>query len=178
MINAGMTKHFYKIAAPLFLFFFSGVVAAQTQEVPPRDHVFPGFEQSAVVVHISARVIEPNQEEILNTSNYKVTISGRPVTLQLTGKNIIVLARFTPYISRDGSKFLAAQGQVWTDIPNEGVSYYSNIHTVELDFNEQIIFFPLGSQADEDGTRIEIQLMLTPYEESSSSSDPSGESID
>jgi hypothetical protein len=164
MIDIKIAWHFCKITAPLLLLFFAGVSLAQAQESTSPNEILPGLEESAVVLHFTARVIESNQEVIWNTSDSKVTISGKPVSLKLTGTNIIVVARFTPYVRADGSTFLAAQGQVWTDIPNEGVHYYTSMQTIPLAFDEEVFFFPLGSQNAENGTRIEIQLMLKPYE--------------
>ncbi len=174
-----MVWRFCKITAFLPVFFFAGAVIGQAQEASSPDEILPGLEETAVVLHFTARVVESDQEVIWNISDSKVTISGKPVSLKLTGRNIIIVVRFTPYISDDGHKFLAAQGQVWTDIPNEGVHYYTSIETVPLEFGEQIFFFPLGSQTEEHNTRIEIQLMLKPYEGPVlSQNDPSSENID
>jgi hypothetical protein len=155
---------FRKITVLLIIFCFAGITALQAQEELSQDEVLPGLEGTAVVINFTARVIESNQGVIWNTTDSRVTISGKPISLKLTGKNIVVVARFTPYINADGEKFLAAQGQVWTDIPNEGVHYYTSIQTLPLEFGEQIFFFPLGSQNAENETRIEIQLILEPYE--------------
>lgn len=165
MTAANMLRRFCRITASLFIMFFIKGTFIHAQETASPDEVLPDLGGTAVILHFTARVIESGQEVIWNTSDSKVTISGRPVSLQLTGRNIIVVARFTPYISNDGGKFLAAQGQVWTDIPNEGVSYYTSIQTIPLEFDEPIFFFPLGSYSEDDDTRIEIQLILKPYEE-------------
>jgi hypothetical protein len=124
--------------------------------------------------------VESNDNVIWNTSDSKITISGKPVSLRFTGRNIVAVVRFTPYVSDDGYKFLAAQGQVWIDIPYEGVYYYANIETIPLEFHEQIFFFPLGSPIEENNVRIEIQIMIMPYGEEavSSQENPSSENID
>ncbi len=169
---------FWKITVPLFIFFFAGTAVARAQESSSPDEILPGFEETAVILQINARVIEPNQEIIWDSSDSKATISGKPVSIKLTGRNIIIVARFTPYISADGLKFLAVQGQVWTDVPNKGVHYYTSIQTMPVEFGEQIFFFPLGSQTEEGDMRIEIQLMLKPYEEELPSQDnPSSENV-
>ncbi len=165
MTTAKMLRRFCRITASLFIMFFIKGAFIHAQETASPDEALPDLGGTAVILHFTARVIESGREVIWNTSDSKVTISGKPVSLQLTGRNIIVVARFTPYISNDGGKFLAAQGQVWTDIPNEGVSYYTSIQTIPLEFDEPIFFFPLGSYSEDDNMRIEIQLILTPYEE-------------
>jgi hypothetical protein len=164
-ILAHASWRFYRSAFPLLLVCCTGMSMLQAQETAAQDEILPGLEESAVILSFTARVIESNQEVTWNTSNSKVTISGKPVSIKLTGKNIVVIARFTPYINAEGVKFLTAQGQVWTDTPHEGVHYYTSIETIPLDFDEQIFFFPLGSQDSPSGTRIEIQLMLKPYDE-------------
>lgn len=155
----------HRISAPLLFLFFAGISIAQTQEISPPEEILPGLEKNAVILFFTAKVVESNQHVIWNTSDKKVTISGKPVSLKLTGKNIVVVARFTPYISDNGMKFLAAQTQVWTDMGDDGIRYYTSIETLSLEFDEQLFFFPLGPQNAENDTSIEIQLTLKPYGE-------------
>jgi hypothetical protein len=77
---------------------------------------------------------------------------------------LIVAAQFTPFIRRQGSSVLVAQGQIWIDIPNEGIRYYTSIQTIPLDFDEPIYFFPLG-QSNQLDSFIEIRLTVKPYTE-------------
>ncbi len=168
---------FCKITTPLVMLFFAGVTAIHGQEAPPSDEVLQGLKEKAVVLFITARIIESNKEVVWNASDSKITISGRTVSVKLTGNNIVIVGQFTPYISADGTKLLVAQGQVWIDVPDEGVHYYTNIQTMPLEFGEQIFFFPLGAQKQEKGTRIEIQLVLKPYEGQASSPQPSKETV-
>ncbi|MDR2404307.1 MAG: hypothetical protein LBD78_09805 [Spirochaetaceae bacterium] len=143
------------------LFLTAGTVL-QTQE-PSLEELLPGLKERAVVVDMVARIVEGNQEEVWNSANSKVTIPGRPVGLKLVGTNVVVAVQFTPYRRRDGRNILVAQGQIWINVPNQGIRYQTTMESIPLEFGEQIYFFPLGSLDSPDEARIEIQLELRPY---------------
>ncbi|MDR1900332.1 MAG: hypothetical protein LBQ55_10015 [Treponema sp.] len=146
----------------LGVLFFAAGAAVMAQE-PSLEELLPGLKERAVILNITARVVENDQHEVWNSSNSKVTIPGRPVGLKLVGANVVVAVQFTPYLRRDGKNILVAQGQIWVDIPNEGVRYQTTMQTIPLEFGEQIYFFPLGSVNSPNGARIEIRLKLEPY---------------
>jgi hypothetical protein len=113
-------------------------------------------------------VVEQDQEEVWNSVvNSKVTIPGRPVGIKLIGENIVVMVQFTPYLGLGdkGHNILVAQGQIWVNIPNEGIRYQTTMQTIPLEYGEQIYFFPLGKVTADNEARIEIQLELRPYSE-------------
>jgi hypothetical protein len=144
----------------LFMLLGAGVFA-QEQSL---EEMLPGLKGQAVILDIIARVVERNEHEIWNSVNSKVTIPGRPVGIKLVGANIVVAVQFTPYLRRDGRNFLVAQGQIWIDIPNEGIQYKTTMQTIPLEYGEQIYFFPLGSSVNaQNDARIEIQIRLRPY---------------
>jgi hypothetical protein len=144
------------------LLFLTASVKAQEFSL---EELFPRLKEQAVVLDIIARSVERDQEEVWNSSNSKVTIPGRPVGLKLVGTNIVVAVQFTPYLRRNGHNMLVAQGQIWVNIPNEGIRYQTTLQTIPMEFGEQIYFFPLGSVSSEDEAHIEIQLELHPYQE-------------
>lgn len=144
------------------LLFFAVGAAVPAQE-PSLEDLFPGLRQRAVVLNIVARVIEQDQQESWNVSDSRVTIPGRPVGMKLVGANIVVMIQFTPYIWQNGSNVLIVQGQIWLDIPNEGLQYQTTLKTIPLEFGEEIYFFPLGQGNSLDKTHIEIQVALNPY---------------
>ena len=125
----------------------------------------PRVRGRAIVLEINARVVEQDQVVIWNEFHRKTTISGRSVEIKLVGANVVVIAQFTPYIRRSAQTFLVAQGQIWMDIPNQGIRYHTSMQTIPLDFGESIYFFPLGSLQEEDSASIEVMLTLLPYEE-------------
>jgi hypothetical protein len=85
--------------------------------------------------------------------------------MKLVGDNIVIAVQFTPYRQRNGRNILVAQGQIWVDIPDQGMRYQTTMETIPLEYGEQIYFFPLGSANNPDGPRIEIQIELHPYNE-------------
>jgi hypothetical protein len=137
-------------------------VAAQELSL---EELLPALREQAIVIDIVARVMENDRKEIWNSANSKVTIPGRPVGVQLVGTNIVVIVQFTPYLRAGGNNVLVAQGQIWIDVPNLGITYQTTMLTIPLEFGEQVYFFPLGTVASGDEAHIEIQLALRPYVE-------------
>ena len=124
----------------------------------------PELRERAVIVHIVSRIVEQNQQVVWSSENSRVTLPGRPVGLNLVGTNVAVAVQFTPVLRTRGQHMLVAQGQIWANVPGEGMRYHTTIQTIPLEFNEQIFFFPLGSmQSIGDDALIEIQLIIEPY---------------
>jgi hypothetical protein len=144
------------------LFLFTTTVCIEAQPQPASTRMTPGLRRQALVLDIEARVLE-NEEVIWDESNQKITIPGTPVSLRLVGSNVIVVMQFTPFIRRSGS-VLVAQGQIWITDPEKGVSYYTSIQTIPMEFNEPIYFFPLGTSSQLN-TSLEIKLTVNPYKE-------------
>jgi len=138
----------------------------QTQQHTAPEHIPPGLRDQAVVLDLHARVIEQNMTEIWNETHQRVTIPGRPVSIKMVGSNVIVVAQFVPYLRRRGKNILVAQGQIWIDIPNQGIRYHTTMQTIPLAFNEPVYFFPLGSNANTNEARIEIVLTMRSYRDS------------
>jgi hypothetical protein len=136
-----------------------------SNDSPHQGGFFPRFRGRALVLEINARVVERNETVIWNESHQKITLPGQPVGIKLVGSNLVVVAQFTPYVRRGVQKFLVAQGQIWMEVPDQGIRYHTTMQTIPLEFGEPIYFFPLGPQGSEDTARIEVMLTLYPYEE-------------
>jgi hypothetical protein len=154
-----MSRPFTLFGSLLFL----AVNAAVTPQEPGLEELIPALKDRAVVLDIVSRVVEQNQQEVWISENSRLTIHGRPVALKLVGANVVVAVQFTPYFRRKGPSILVAQGQIWVNIPNEGIRYQTTIQTIPVEFGEPIYFFPLGPADSQDEARIEIQLELRPY---------------
>jgi len=146
------------------LFLFATNVCIEAQPQPASTGIMPGFKRQALILDINARVLE-NEEVIWDESHQKITIPGSPVGIRLVGSNIVVAVQFTPFISRRG-KVMVAQGQIWIDDHQRGISYYTSIQTIPMEFNEPIYFFPLGASPQLNSS-IEIKLTVNPYSETS-----------
>ncbi|MDR0567609.1 MAG: hypothetical protein LBG87_00175 [Spirochaetaceae bacterium] len=160
-----MMKNPLLAAVNVFGSLLAFAVGAGAQEFS-LEELLPGLKERAVVLDIVARVVEKNQEEVWNSANSKITIPGRPVGLKLVGANIVIAVQFTPYLRENGVNMLVAQGQIWIDVPNEGIRYQTTLQTIPLEFGELIYFFPLGSVSAEKAggeARIEIQIQMHPY---------------
>jgi hypothetical protein len=118
-----------------------------------------------VVLEIDARMVEQNETVIWSETHRKETLLGSPVGIKLVGNNVIVDIQFTPYFRPGTRYFLVAQTQIWMEIPNQGVRYYTTMQTIPVEFGELLYFFPLGPKNDEDDSRIEVTLTVQPYEE-------------
>ena len=150
--------------AGVFLLVLAG--APLGADDPAPGDILPGFRNRAVVLDINARVVEQNQSVTCNESHQRVTIPGNPVGIKLVGANVVVAVQFTPYLRRNGSNILVAQGQIWVEIPGEGIRYQTTMQTIPLEFDEPIYFFPLGSAEDSGKARIEIMLTMKHYQDS------------
>ena len=154
-----------KIAFLEAILFISAGTILSAQELSLDE--LPGLRERALVMHIVSRVVEQNQEVVWNSENTKITMPGRPVGIKLVGANLVVAVQFTPFLRPGGQNVLVAQGQIWINIPDEGISYHTTMQTIPLEFSEQIYFFPLGSVDTKDEAYIEIVLVLEPYSRSS-----------
>ncbi|MDR2069363.1 MAG: hypothetical protein LBP71_05790 [Spirochaetaceae bacterium] len=147
------------------LFLAAGAMVSSQESF--LEQMIPGLKEQAVILDIVARVVEQNQEEVWHSVNSKVTIPGRPVGIKLIGENIVVVVQFTPYLGmgNKGHNMLVAQGQIWVNVPDEGIRYQTTMQTIPLEYGEQIYFFPLGRVDTQNEARIEIQLEIRPYSE-------------
>jgi hypothetical protein len=153
---------------PLVFLFGTGVfLNAQEGASPPnpQNPLSQPLRDRAVVFRIVTRVIEKDDTEAWNSDTYKVTVPGRPVGLKIVGENIAVSVQFTLYQHRNRGSILVAQGQIFTETPDGGVSCRTLIQTLPFNFGEQIFFFPLGSGNPDDEAHIEILLEMNRYDE-------------
>ncbi|MDR0512393.1 MAG: hypothetical protein LBG93_04755 [Treponema sp.] len=125
----------------------------------------PVLKDQAVVMRIVSRIVEQNEQVVWNSENSRVTLPGRPIGLKLVGTNMVVTVQFTPVLQPNDRHILVAQGQIWINIPGEGMRYHTMIQTIPLVFDQEVLFFPLGSMESRDEAFIEIQLVVRPYTE-------------
>jgi len=147
----------------LYFFIASIPVNAQERRQLSSSETTPGFRRQALVLDIEAKVLEGEQTVVWSDVNRKVSIPGVPVGIQLEGSNIVVIVQFTPYVRRDGN-VLVAQGQIWIEEKEKGVTYYTSIQTIPMELGEPIYFYPLGSSKFLNPS-IEIVVTVNPYNE-------------
>jgi len=150
----------FSLAGTLFILMaFLGAEAQERQQASAETA--PELRRQVLVLDINTRVTENEHEEIWAQSLQRIAIPGSPVTIRLVGSNIVVAVQFTPFIRRRGS-VLVAHGQIWINDPNRGISYYTSIQTIPMEFNEPIYFFPLGA-SQTSGPSIEIIITIKSY---------------
>jgi len=152
-----------RLALFALILFFGAFETLGAQESSLEE--LPGLRERAVMMRIISRIVEQNQQVVWNSENSRATIPGRPVGLKLVGSNLVVAVQFTPFLRPQGKHVLVAQGQIWVNVPDEGIRYYTTMQTIPIQFSEQVYFFPLGSMDTQDEAQIEIQLVMEPYSE-------------
>ncbi|MCL1992683.1 MAG: hypothetical protein FWG66_07035 [Spirochaetes bacterium] len=154
--------------------FASFAVFAEESDAPaapggqPEREVHQRVREHALTVSIAARIFENEEEVVWQEIRQRHTSSGNPVGLKLVGSNVVVVVQFTPFIRREGGSVLVAQGQVWLETPGEGIRYHTSIKTIPMEFDEPVIFFPLGTSWQGSGSlenRANIEIIVTtmPY---------------
>jgi hypothetical protein len=140
---------------------FAANIPVHAQEMQAGSSgTMSGQKMRALILDIDARVLEEKQVVVWNETHRKLTIPGSPVGIKLVGSNIVVVAQFTPFLRRRGN-VLVAHGQIWINDPEKGMSYYTSIQTIPLEFGEPVYFFPLGSPHQFDSS-IEIIITVNP----------------
>jgi hypothetical protein len=141
------------------------VLGAGAGQENSQEELPPELRERAVVLDIISRVVERNQQVVWNKVTSRVTIPGRPIGIKIVGANVVIALQFTPFFRRGGNSVLVVQGQIWVDIPGEGMHYQTTLQTMPIEFGEPLFFFPLGSPSSPQETRIELELEIRPYTE-------------
>jgi len=159
-------KHSLYLFSAFFIFAASAPIHAQEQGM---GGTMQGLRRRVLVLEIDARVLEEQEVVIWNEIHRKFAMPGSPVGIKLVGSNVIVVVQFTPFIRRGGN-VLVAQGQIWIEDPERGITYYTSIQTIPIEFDEPIYFFPLGTSV---APSIEIILTMNMYDETTLSAEDS-----
>ncbi|ADN02758.1 hypothetical protein STHERM_c18230 [Spirochaeta thermophila DSM 6192] len=99
--------------------------------------------ERVVTVNIATRLegVEDFEWEVHRS---RATLPGKAVTIKLVGKDLVVLARITPFERSDGSYLILAEGQVWTADEGDALRYVATVKEIPLKIGEKVVFFPLG----------------------------------
>ena len=147
----------------IFVIVGAGVVFAQERPVSSdRDRMIPELRRRTLVLDIDARVLENKGVVSWRQTDQKITMSGNPVGIRLEGANLVVAVQFTPFIRRGGN-VLFSQVQIGIKDTDQGFSYHTSIQTIPFEFDEPILFFPLGET--DSSPSIEIIIKVNPYKE-------------
>ncbi len=128
--------------------------------------------KQALKVHIQARIYQDVQNVMWESDVDKLTISGRPVTINMQNEKSRIAVHFTPYRTVQGGLILIAQSEIWLKEPSPEddqkgkIRYFTSMRSIPLDFDELIYFYPLGRLENLDNPNqihIEMALKIAPY---------------
>ncbi len=157
------------VLVPLLLALAVRSVPAEENEMDLKEALH-ALLTNALEVHVSARVLPPDEKPIWNVESTKLTLPGRPIKVRLDGDNLRIYLICTPYVKDSGEVLLLAQGQVWLSQPPEKeVKYFNTFYSIPVTFGEKVLFFPLGLSSGEVGGQgdffnIELEIKIVPYE--------------
>jgi hypothetical protein len=125
--------------------------------------------REALAVRIQARLFHDIQNVMWQSEVEKLTIPGRPVTVNMKNEQARLSVHFTPYRRDTGGLILVAHSEIW--LVEEGdrsgnLRYFTSMKSIPLDYGEIINFYPLGKLENldnKDQTHIEMSLSITPY---------------
>jgi len=124
-----------------------------------RENMPSQIRGQAVVLEINARIVEQNQEVVWDEAHSKTAFPGTPVGIKLVGANVVVVAQFTPYIRRT-QQYLVAQAQIWMEMPDKSIRYFTSMQTIPWEYGEPVYFFPLGAAGENNSASIEVMLTI------------------
>jgi len=159
----------------LLLIGSSFLLEGQEKKINPKispskqpDESFFTLLQQVLDVNIAARVSEAGEDAIWTVESSELTLPGRSVSVKLVGKNILVLAQFTPYLKENDEIILVAQGQVWISSPmKDEIKYLTTLKNIPITLGEKVLFFPLGvrnlEQEGKNLYNIELEIKVLPF---------------
>lgn len=128
--------------------------------------------KEALTIRIQAKLIHNIQNIMWQSVVEKLTIPGRPVSINMLNEQARLLVHFTPYRQVEGGLILVAQSEIWLRVPAEGdqkenLRYFTSMRSIPLDYEEIIYFYPLGKLENLDNPdqiHIEMALSISPYD--------------
>ena len=150
-----------------------GVVSVAAQDTDLErlfeDEDLESLFEEALQLHITAKVLPPDEQPVWNSQSKKLTIPGRSVAVRLVGDNIRIDVVFTPYQETDGDLLLVAQGQVWfSEAPDAKTNYLTTFQSIPVTWGEKVLFFPLGFSnelAQASTFNIQLEVEIYPYKD-------------
>ena len=124
------------------------------------------LEDKALSVHMSARLIDQDEESVWDATSKSITIAGRAIKVWFVGKSFFINAYITPFGNIEDKLLLVAYGELWMSGRNGvGLKYESFLKSLPVDPGERAIFFPLGVAVDaqENIYTIELEIQILPF---------------
>ena len=120
----------------------------------------------ALVIDANIKVLAKDPKVSWSMQAVRLTIPGKPINLQLKGKNISLDITLTPYQTNDSQKILlVVQNQiVLQETDSRAAEFFSNLKQIIIQLGDKIQFYPLG-MAETSAFNIVLELQIIPYNE-------------
>jgi len=131
-----------------------------SQENPASQELI----DKALFVSIDAKIVSQDRSANWSFRAVKITIPGKPVLVQIKGKNITLNLVFTPYQQENEKQvLLVAQGQIWLKEAGTGeAKYLTTLKSIPVVLGEKIRFYPLG-MGDTETFTIQLEIEIIRY---------------
>ncbi len=126
-------------------------------------------------INIKLKIFDDEKKELVNSSWSLKTFSGKPVSINLKGKDLLIKADMTPYYSDKKSVLLLTQANVKMKPANsEAGKFYSTVNSLPIKLGEKALFFPLGllDEKMENISSCILEIEVLPYDNSGSINGP------
>ncbi len=131
-------------------------------------------------IKIKLKILDDGKNELVNSDWKLATLSGKPVSIQLKGNNLLIKADMTPYYSDRNSILLLTQANVKL-IPagSDTGKFYSTVNSLPIKLGEKALFFPLGllDEKMENISSCVLEIEVQPYDNVEMINEPGSEKV-
>ena len=150
------------------LFFSPFLISAQEQPAPADDTInVESTDSQKFNMSIDLKVKDGDiEKKILDNPVQHLAVSGKPVTLKITGSNFKAAVRLTLYQTAGDTLQLLAQSSI--SLIKEGKKQVlSAVRSMPIKAGEKVLFFPLGvlPNAEKTGYNCMLEMDVSKYQE-------------
>ncbi len=150
-----------------FCFFLSPLLLSAQEVSEPADEGInvESSDNQMYTMSIDLKVKDGLSEKVVTDRQVQhLAVSGKPVTLKITGGNFKAAVRFTLYQKAEDTLLLLTQSTIF--MINEGrKQMFSAVKSVPIKTGEKVLFFPLGvlPAADKAGYNCMLEMDINKY---------------
>ena len=161
-------KDMKKLFVFFCLFFSPFLISAQEQPAPADDTInVESTDSQKFNMSIDLKVKDGDiEKKILDNPVQHLAVSGKPVTLKITGSNFKAAVRLTLYQTAGDTLQLLAQSSI--SLIKEGKKQVlSAVRSMPIKAGEKVLFFPLGvlPNAEKTGYNCMLEMDVSKYQE-------------
>lgn len=156
-----------KIFVAFCLFLSPLLISAQEQPAPADVTIdMENIDSQIYNMSIDLKIKEGDVEkEVLNGPVHQLAVSGKPVTLKISGNNFKAAVRFTLYQQTEDTLLLLTQSTIF--LLDEGKKkMLSAVKSMPIKTGEKVLFFPLGvfPKAETTGYNCMLEMDVSKYQ--------------